>query len=193
MKEIEVLKELYTDVEECKKRFKEQFEYLGSSIVIDTYYYDPLRRENLKPNKQNQINECFRIREKQNKYYITYKVDKFDNNNTWLYSEEYETYIGSLETMNKIISSLGFKKLLTIKNKKTEYASELYSIVLEEVEHLGNFIEVEICTDKEVNVNQIKQEIEKFMSNLKLETSSELNMGKPEMMIKKGLIDEYKD
>lgn len=188
MKEIEVLKELYTEIEKSKKKL-EQFELLGSSVVIDTYYYDPLR-VNLKPDENNQINECFRIREKEDKYYITYKIDKFDDNGIWLYSEEYETPIGSVEAINKIVDSLGFKKLLTIKNKKTEYAAKLYSIVLEEVEHLGNFIEVEICTNEEVDVKEIKQEIENFMSKLGLKTSSELNMGKPEMMIKKGLFDE---
>ena len=68
----------------------DKFEYLGNNETIDTYYYDPLR-VNLKPNSNNQINECLRLRTKDNVNSITYKVDKFDEDGKWLYSDEYET------------------------------------------------------------------------------------------------------
>ena len=53
MKEIEILVEVYSNVEEVVKAL-EQFEYLGKKETIDTYYYDPLRK-NLKPNIKNHI------------------------------------------------------------------------------------------------------------------------------------------
>ena len=185
MKEIEVLKELYTDIETSKNKLNNST-YVGCQTTIDTYYYDPLRN-NLKPNESNQLKECFRTRKKHNKYYITYKIDKYDEEGKWLYSDEYETLIGSIKVIEQIIKQLGLKELLTIKNKKTEYINDGYSIVLEEVENLGNFIEVEKCTDEDIDVKREKQRIDKFMKGLNLETSQELYLGKPEMMLKKQL------
>lgn len=184
MKEIEILVELYTDINKCKELLS-SYELIGEKYTVDTYYYDPLR-DNLKPNEKMQLNECMRVRSKGNKYFLTYKVDHFDKD-IWLYSDEYETEINDVEMLNNIIERLGLKKLLVINNRKTIYKSELYEIALEEVDNLGNFMEVEYCTNEEVDVNEIKKEINKFIACLNLDVSKELNMGKPEMMLHKGL------
>ena len=76
MKEIEILVEVYSTPQEIIEAF-EKFEFLGINETIDTYFYDPLRK-NLKPNENLQIDECFRVRTKNNINTITYKVDKFD-------------------------------------------------------------------------------------------------------------------
>ncbi len=183
MKEIEILVELYTDINECKEKLKD-YECIGTKNVTDVYYFDPLR-DNLKPDDNNQLNECLRVRIKGDKYYITYKVDHFDDNNIWLYSDEYETEVKDLTQTKNIINALGLKELLTIDNKKTLYNTGKYEIALEEVKDLGNFMEVEYCTDEDVNVLEIKKEIETFINNLNFKVSKELNMGKPEMMLKK--------
>ena len=190
MKEIEILVELYSDIQEAKQTLN-QFKSTGIKNVIDTYYYDPLRN-NLKPNKKLQIDECFRLREQNDKTYITYKIDKFDDNNVWLYSDEYETEVKNKQQIINIINALGLKKLLVINNKKTSYTTNKYEIVIEEVDKLGNFMEVELCTNENVNVKEIKREIQAFINSLGLDVSEELHMGKPEMMLKKGLFEDYK-
>lgn len=187
MKEIEILVELYTDIKTCKNILS-KYDYVGEKLTIDDYYYDPLR-DNLKPDSNLQINECLRLRTKKDKHYITYKVDNFDNNKKWLYSDEYETEISDIKQLEKIISLLGLKKLLTINNKKTIYKSDKYEIALEEVENLGNFLEVEYCTEEDVDIRKIKQDIQSFIDNLELKVSEELNMGKPEMILKRNKID----
>ena len=83
MKEIEILVELHSDINQAKK-IMSKFKNNGVKRTIDTYYYDPMRK-NLKPNDKLQIDECFRLREQNNKTYLTYKIDKFDDNNIWLY------------------------------------------------------------------------------------------------------------
>ena len=45
-------------------------------------------------------------------------------------------------------------------------------------------MEVEYCTDKDVSIKKVKKEIQEFIDELKLDVSKELNLGKPEMMIK---------
>lgn len=185
MKEIEILVELYDDIELVKDKFK-NFEYLGLNHVIDEYYYDP-KRGILKPNKDMQLDHCLRIRSKNNNYYITYKDDVFDNG-TWLYSNEYETKIEDIEMMRVIFERLGLKKLLVIDNKKETYRYKNYEIVLENIDGLGIFMEVEYCTDKDIDVKTIKSEIQEFINNFNISVSSELNMGKPEMFLKKNNI-----
>lgn len=189
MKEIEILVELHSDINQAKK-IMSKFKNNGVKRTIDTYYYDPMRK-NLKPNDKLQIDECFRLREQNNKTYLTYKIDKFDDNNIWLYSDEYETEVENKKQIINIIKALGLKKLLIIKNNKTSYSTDKYEIVLEEVEKLGNFMEVELCTDEDVDIKETKKEIQTFIDSLGLNVSSELHMGKPEMMIRKGIFEEY--
>ena len=46
-------------------------------------------------------------------------------------------------------------------------------------------MEVEYCTNDDVDVIKVKKEIQKFIDDLGLNVSSELNMGKPEMYMRK--------
>lgn len=185
MKEIEILVELYDNIESVKNRFND-FEYLGLNHVIDEYYYDP-KRNDLKPNENMQLDHCLRLRSKNDKYYITYKDDVFEDD-VWLYSNEYETKIENIDMMREIFDKLGLKKLLVIDNKKETYKYKDYEIVLEEVDDLGLFMEVEYCTDMDVNVKSIKLEIQEFIDNLGISVSEELNMGKPEMFLRKNSV-----
>lgn len=87
--------------------------------------------------------------------------------------------------INKIFDRLGFLELLTIHNSKRTYKYNDYEIVFETVKDLGYFIEVEYCTNEDIDVKNKKKEIQEFINSLGLNVSSELNIGKPEMMIKK--------
>lgn len=186
MKEIEILVEVYSPVDEVIRAL-EKFSYEGIKETIDVYYYDPMRN-NLKPDSKGQIDECLRVRTKDNKNYITYKVDKFDNG-TWLYSDEYETEVDNIFMVTEILKRLGLKELLTIHNSKRTYKTDSYEVVFETVKDLGYFLEVEYCTNEDVDVCLIKDQIQEFIDSLGIKVSSELNMGKPEMMIKKFKIE----
>lgn len=186
MKEIEILVEVYSSPEVVIK-ILEQFECCGTQETIDTYYYDPLRT-NLKPNDKLEINECLRLRTKNNNNYITYKVDHFDDNGKWLYSDEYETKIDDIFMIRNILEKLGLKKLLSIHNSKKIYHYQDYEIAFETVEELGYFLEVEYCTNEDVDVKNVKKQIQSFINSLDIKVSEELTMGKPEMIIKKNNI-----
>lgn len=182
MKEIEVLVEVFDDISSIKSKFK-NFDYQGMKKTVDEYYYDT-KRKTLKPDKNNQLNHCLRLRSKNNKYFITYKDDVFDNGK-WLYSNEYETEISSVDIMKNIFDKLGLTKFIEINNQKETYRYKDYEIVIETVKDLGTFMEVEYCTNDDVDVIAIKNEINQFISGLGLNVSDELNMGKPEMYMKK--------
>ena len=182
MKEIEVLVEVYDSIDKVKDIFN-KFDYKGNKVTIDEYYYDPMR-DTLKPDKDNQLLLCLRLRQKNNEYSITYKDDVFDNGK-WLYSNEYETKVESIEMIKEIFNRLGLIKFIEINNLKETYVYNDYEIVIENVKDLGLFLEVEYCTNDDVDVKEIKKEIQSFIDNLGINVSSELNMGKPEMYMKK--------
>lgn len=182
MKEIEILVEVYESIENIKNKFK-KFNYIGLKNTIDEYYYDT-KRDTLKPNKNGDLSHCLRLRSKDNEYSITYKDDIFENGK-WLYSNEYETKIESIKTMREIFKKLGLVKFIEIDNKKETYTYNNYEIVIEDVKDLGIFMEVEYCTNDDVDVKKIKEQIQEFINSLDLNVSEELNMGKPEMYLKK--------
>lgn len=87
--------------------------------------------------------------------------------------------------MKQIFERLGLVKFIEINNEKETYTFKNYEIVVENVKDLGLFMEVEYCTNEDVDVNEIKKQIQLFIDELDLKVSKELNMGKPEMYMKK--------
>lgn len=76
------------------------------------------------------------------------------------------------------------KKLVTVDNKKYTFKTADYEIVLEEVEDLGCFIEVEALVDDEkISAEEIKRDIYGFIAGLGLNIDAELNSGKPELLL----------
>lgn len=182
-KEIEVLVELSTNIDEAK-RILSKFEFIGSKETIDHYYYDPLR-DNLKLNKNGKLMECCRIRIKNNQCFVTYKVDIYENN-LWKYSNEHETKCENANSLKNIFENLGLQELITIENIKHTYITSKYELVLEEVKGLGHYLEVEYSqADYNESVDEIKQEIHEFINNLGLSVGEELNSGKPELLLLK--------
>ena len=182
MKEIEILVQVY-DSEEKVDSILSKFKYTNTKKVIDEYFYDP-KRDNLKPDSNNRLKECLRIRRCNNECLITYKDDVFDGDK-WLYSNEYETKVDSYEMIIKILEKIGMKKLVDVENEKKIYNELEYEISLEKVTNLGLFLEVEYCTNEDIDIKKKKDEIQNFINSLNLSVSSELNMGKPEMLLNK--------
>ena len=182
MKEIEILVEVYDDIEKIKEALQD-FKYMGQKKTIDEYYYDPLRKE-LKPDEFGGLNHCLRIRQKNNECFVTYKDDIFENGK-WLYSDEYETKVESSNIIREIFNKLGLIKFIEIDNVKETYIFEDYEIVIENVKDLGIFMEVEYCTSDNVDIKEEKNKIQDFINSLGINVSEELNVGKPELYMKK--------
>jgi adenylate cyclase class 2 len=184
MKEIEILVEVFDDKQSALTKL-EKFDFKGLKDTRDIYYFDP-QRKNLQPDGDGILRECFRLRNKNNEYYLTYKINQFEDSGDWLYSEEHEIKISDFDTAVNIINNLGLKKLVEVKSHKNYFVHDNYEIILEQVENLGLFLEVEIInSENTTDVKKSKSEIWKFMQSLNLKTSKELLVGKPELMLKK--------
>ncbi len=189
MREVEILVEIKDDKQNALNKLS-KFKFAGKKEVLDIYFVDK-KRDLLKP-KNGQLTQSFRLRKKEKTNYLTYKIDKFDKKGRWLYSEEEETEIKDFEIAIKIISNLGLRPLVEINNIKYTYYTKKYEIVVEEVKNLGLFLEVERLKvgDKE-SIIKAKKEIFDFIKSLNIKIGKELNSGKPELMLKQNLIEDF--
>jgi len=184
MKEVEILVKVCSNKKSVLKELKKRFKFKGIERTLDYYFYDP-KRNNLRPNSKNSLKEVFRLRKKGNKNFIAYKVDNFYKNGTWKYSDEHETEILDFKIMLEIIRNLGLKPLIKIDNKKYIFLMKGYEIVLEDVKNLGLFMEIEkLNVSNKENVSKVRKEIFNVLNSLNFKISEELNIGKPELMLK---------
>jgi len=184
MKEIEILVPVLDSKEKVLSSLK-QFEATGSKHTLDIYFFDP-KRPDLAPDAKGRLMQAFRLRKKEEQALLAYKVDHFETDGEWLYSDEYETGVGDFDTVFKIIQLLGFEVLVTVDNTKHTFLTEKYEIVLEEVSDLGLFLEIEsMNTPENVDVEKIRKEIRKFIEALGVKIGTESNAGKPELLLKK--------
>jgi len=180
MKEVEVLVEVFSEKSDALNSLK-KFNFVGEKKVLDIYFHNE-NDSKLQP-KNGHLTECFRLRKRDNHAYIAYKTDYFKEDK-WAYSDELETEVNDFETTLQIIFKLGLKKLVEINNTKHTFLTDKYEIILEEVEELGLFLEVErLAIEENENINEVKKEIMSFINSLEIKTSTELNAGKPELML----------
>jgi predicted adenylyl cyclase CyaB len=189
-KEIEILFELNEDLNKVIKKINKnkKIKKVGIKNTLDIYYYSE-HHKILTP-KNNKLEQCLRIRKTQNKKYITYKQDYFDNKNIWLYSDELETEVGDDAVLKNILNCLGYKELIVVENKKTIFKDKDYEICLEEVKSLGNFIEIEYHYPPNKNILEAKEKIREFIKKNDINIGKELNMGKPELLLRKKFLKE---
>ena len=115
MKEVEILVEVLSDKKEALAKFK-HLNFKGIKKTLDIYLYNPAN-EKLKPGKDFRLKECCRIRVKDGKSYLAYKVDNFENGK-WVFSDEHEVEISDSDVGMKILAHLGLKPLVEIENEK---------------------------------------------------------------------------
>jgi len=180
MREVEILVQVLDDKEKALKKLG-KFEFKGEKKIIDTYFGMPNDMRYL------EFKVSLRIRQVEGKCFIAFKKDNFENSK-WLYSDEYETEVDNYESAREILANLGFNELVKLENVKHKYQIDNYEIVLEEVDGLGLFLEVErLNLDDKEDVQKVRSEIQTFIDGLKIAVSKELNVGKLELMMKKNI------
>lgn len=144
--EIEI-KATFSDKEQVKATLKS----LGAQEEkqkhqVDEYYNHPER-------DTRKTNEYIRLRYKpgENKGVFAYHVNIADG-----VTKEYETQVDNLEVFKHILHGLSFPLLGVIDKKRETFKLGEFSITLDEVKDIGNFIEIE--TDgEEVEIKAKKE------------------------------------
>lgn len=183
MIEVEILVNINNNLDEARTALS-IYNYSYSEEIIDNYFCaKDSNRFNL--NESGKLNECLRIREilNQKKYFFTYKNDVYENGK-WIYSDEFETEISDDLAIKNILNHLGYIPLIKVVNKKYIYKFNSYKIILEDVQNLGIFLEIELnknidASDVDIEKNKIRQ----LLKSIPLNIGEEMNSGKPELLL----------
>ena len=79
-------------------------------------------------------------------------------------SIELETIVDNPNVVSEMLTLLGYKKFVAINKKRTKSKYNKFSLCIDEVEDLGNFLEVELLVEKEEEKSTALEQIHKFLS-----------------------------
>ncbi|MGP8323559.1 MAG: class IV adenylate cyclase [Methanosarcinaceae archaeon] len=158
---IEVETKLKIDsIDHKEERIKElKGEYKGEKTEIDLYFDHP--------NMQILSGGCaLRVRDADGVYRLTYKGPKKDDETTS--RDEIEIGIESASEMIKILDELGFYELCQVKKLRKTYHLEDLVITLDDVDGLGEFIEIEGKASNDEEFKDKKDEVFKLLKKFGL-------------------------
>ena len=135
----EVELKLQADHERVRERLDAlDAERIGTVEQVDTYHEAPHR-------SFADTDEALRIREERTGgdpvYRLTYKGPKVDAGSKT--REEHETDVADPDAMDATLRALGFSPAATVRKVRERYQLDGYTITLDSVDGLGEFVEVE--------------------------------------------------
>jgi adenylate cyclase class 2 len=130
--------------------------FLGRSHEHDIYYNAPHR-------DFSTTDEALRVRYVDGKAVVTYKGAKIKDLGLKA-REEFNTAVESGEVTEQILSRLGFVKTASVDKWRETYRFGNVTVMLDEVESLGTFVEIEIISrgDREAalaDIDRVKKEL----------------------------------
>jgi adenylate cyclase class 2 len=114
----------------------------------------------------SKTDEALRVRYADGKAVVTYKGAKIKNLGL-KGREELNTAIKSGEIFESILTRLGFVRTAEVNKWRENYRLGNASIALDEVEHLGTFVEIEVLSD--AGAQDVKTGIERLAKELGVE------------------------
>ncbi|MCD6550522.1 class IV adenylate cyclase [bacterium] len=151
------------NIDSLVRFFKENAKLKSKVHQIDEYFSPP-HRDFL---KKRPVEEWLRLRNSNNKYYITYKRWHYIKNGEGYYCDEYETQVGSLAKLKKILKVLDFKPLVVVDKKRQTWMWKDYKISIDSVKDIGEFVEIEyIGKNKKRKPQEIIKEMINFLKKI---------------------------
>jgi adenylate cyclase class 2 len=143
---------------------------LGGVVQIDTYYDAPHR-------DFAETDEAFRLREERTDdgttTRMTYKGPLVEADSKT--REEFETAVGDGDTAADIVESLGFSPAATVRKDRQRYALDGFVVTLDDVESVGQFLEVETDVETESEVAAAREDAIDLLERLGCDPSERTN------------------
>ena len=112
----------------------------GEKVQHDVYYSAPHR-------DFEETDEALRTRAEDGDVYVTYKGPKLDRETKS--RREIDLSVGNLEVADELLKALGFEEFGRVRKHRTKYVYGDYVVVLDDVEGLGEYVEVETVVEED--------------------------------------------
>jgi len=157
-KEIEI--QVNIEKREALEEFlKENAEFIGEKSQKDDYFSPPHRDfTEIRP-----IKEWLRVREAGDKAYLNYKNWHYNEAGKSYFCDEYETELKDAGQIRKILEVLDFNHLVTVDKRRRSWRYQDYEVVLDSVEGLGDFVEIEYKGGSDVDPQQETEKMVRFL------------------------------
>ena len=174
MYEVEV--KVPADLEAVRTRLEARDGTRERAIVQEDTYYDAPHRSFV------ETDEALRIRRESNpeagsdETRITYKGPLLDEQSKS--REEHETAVEDGETMNAVLTNLGFEPAATVRKERERFALENgeydYTITLDSVDGVGEYVEVETEVETEADLESAREGAYDVLERLELDPDDQL-------------------
>jgi len=142
---------------------------LGTIRQVDTYYDAPHR-------DFAATDEALRIRREhrhgETTAKLTYKGPKIDAESKT--RKEAETTVGDGETADAILDGLGFEPAATVEKERHRYSLGEYTVTLDDVADLGEFVEIETDVERGDAVEDARERLQARLSDLDLDPAESI-------------------
>lgn len=98
---------------------------------------------------------------------------------------EYETEISNPKAVHDILEKLGWFPVIEVKKTRRKGLFKSYEICLDQVQDLGNFVELEKLTDDDADPNKVRDELFQALESLGLNRYDEETKGYDTQMYRK--------
>lgn len=140
-----------------KDWLKKNGRLVSHNQVVDIYF-TPIHRDFLKCQYPF---EWLRLRSEEGKFFVNYKHWYPENTAKSTHCDEFETFIGSLEQLEKIFQALNFKKIATVDKYRENYKVGVFQFSVDRVKDLGDFLEIEYYGRGD-NIEKVNKKMEEF-------------------------------
>ena len=168
------------NVIKAKKKLSEIAKFIETRIQKDEYFV-PRDKDYF---KETLVVEYLRIRSEKNKNSFDYHFCHKDKNKRLLKSDEYETEIKNPEMLSKILKKVGMISKVVIKKERNAYAYGDFEIVIDNIDGLGYFIEVEA---KKIigDIEKTRKKCYEILKMLDIEYEDVSDFGYPQLVMRK--------
>jgi len=148
-------------------------------------YYNPAHRDFL---SKKPVSEWLRLRESKKGLSLNYKKWHNEDGSKTVSCDEFETKIDNIEALKKLFGNLNFKELITVDKNRSVWNYKDTEIAIDEVQELGNFIEIE-ARGNFTNIEEAKKHLYAILKEIGAKVGEQDFEGYPYLLLKnKGLL-----